>query len=81
MKAPLPKRLLPAFLVLVASACGTAPVKIESRALADQVSQSPEHFIIAAVDNEPAAFMARAGSTPRGYDEIAAYGPSTARAS
>jgi subtilisin family serine protease len=78
MKAPLPKRLLPAFLVLMASACGTAPVKIESRALADQVSQSPEHFIIAAVDNEPAAFMARAGSTPRGYDEIAAYGPSTA---
>jgi len=44
--------------------------------LADQVSRSPEHFIIAAVDNEPAAFVARAGGTPRGYDSIVAYGPS-----
>jgi len=44
------------------------------------VSRSPEHFIIAAVDNDPLVFVARAGGTPRGYDSIAAYGPSpTAR--
>ena len=46
--------------------------------MSEQVSRSPEHFIIAAVDNEPASFAARAGSTPRGYDSIATYGPSPA---
>jgi subtilisin family serine protease len=62
----------------MASACSNTPVRIESRALADQVSRSPEHFIIAAVDNDPNGFVARAGSTPRGYDNIAIYGPSPA---
>jgi hypothetical protein len=65
-------------LVLMASACSNAPVRIESRALADQISRSPEHFIIAAVDNDPAVFAARAGSTARGYDSITIYGPSPA---
>ncbi len=68
----------PVFLALVASACSNTPVRIESRALADQISRSPEHFIIAAVDNDPNVFVARAGSTPRGYDNIATYGPSPA---
>jgi Subtilase family len=68
----------PVFLALVASACSNTPVRIESRALADQTSRSPERFIIAAVDNDPNAFVARAGSTPRGYDNIAIYGPSSA---
>jgi hypothetical protein len=68
----------PVILALVASACSNTPVRIESRALADQISRSPEHFIIAAVDNDPNVLVARAGSTPRGYDNIAAYGPSPA---
>jgi subtilisin family serine protease len=72
------RRLAPVLLVLMACACSNTPVRIETRALADQVSQSPDHFIIAAVDNDPVPFVARAGSTPRGYDSIAAYGPSDA---
>ncbi len=68
----------PLFLVLAASACSNMPVRIESRALADQISRSPDHFIIAAVDNDPDVFMARAGGTPRGYDTIGTYGPSPA---
>lgn len=68
----------PLFLTLLACACSNTPVRIESRALADQVSRSPEHFIIAAVDNDPNAFVARVGGTPRGYDSIATYGPSPA---
>jgi Subtilase family len=67
-----------ACLALAVSACSTAPVKIESRALADLVSRSPDQFIVAAVDNEPAAFVASAGSTPRGYDSLGSYGPSPA---
>jgi len=63
-------------LALTTGACSTSPVRIQSAALADQVSSSPERFIIAAVDNEPAGFAARAGSSPRGYDGAASYGPS-----
>jgi Subtilase family len=70
----------PLLLAMMACACSNTPVRIESQALADQVSRSPDHFIIAAVNNDPGTFLARAGSTPRGYDTIAAYGPSvTAR--
>src|SRR5260370_42024372 len=61
----------PVFLALAASACSNTPVRIESRALADQISLSPEHFIIAAVDNDPNVFVApprgappRLGQTP-----------------
>ncbi len=72
------RRSAPLLLVLMVSACGNTPVRIESRALADQVSLSPDHFIIAAVDNEPTAVIAHAGSTPRGYDAIQTYGPTPA---
>jgi hypothetical protein len=51
------------------------PVRIESRALGDQVSAAPERFIIAAVDSATAPYPAHAGSTPRGYDAISMYGP------
>jgi hypothetical protein len=58
-------------------ACSSAPVHIDSRPLGDQMSQSAERFIIIAVENEPAAFVAHAGSTPRGYDAAVDYGPTT----
>src|SRR5271169_5955546 len=61
----------------LACACGSMPVRIESRALGSQVSESPERFIIAAVESEPAAYVAHAGSTPRGYDAVADYGPTS----
>jgi subtilisin family serine protease len=59
------------------SACSTAPPRIESHALGTARGQSSERYIIAAVDNDPTAFLASAGSTPRGYDSIAAYGPTS----
>lgn len=63
--------------VVLASACSSAPVRIDSRALGNQVSLSPERFIIVAVENAPATYVAHAGSTPRGYDAVADYGPSS----
>ena len=68
----------PLLLAFTACACSNTPVRIESRALSDQMTRSPDHFIIAGVNNDPGVFLARAGSTPRGYDTIAAYGPSVA---
>jgi subtilisin family serine protease len=68
-------------LALLASACAHSPARIDSRALANTPKAGSDRLIIAAVDNGPTAFMARAGGTPRGYDSIAAYGPtSTAQA-
>jgi hypothetical protein len=64
--------------VALTSACSNTPVRIESHALPNPSGQSSDRFIIAAVDNEPAALLTRAGSTPRGYDTIAAYGPTSA---
>src|ERR1700721_1810810 len=65
--------------IALASACSSAPVRIDSRALGDQASLSSDRYIIVAVDNVPAAYVANAGGTPRGYDAIADYG-ATARA-
>src|SRR5580700_148035 len=61
-------------LLALASACSSAPVRIDSRALGNQVSLSSDRFIIVAVDNVPAAYVAHAGGTPRGYDAVADYG-------
>ena len=65
-------------LVLLACACSNAPVRVESRSLGSPVTESADRYIVAAVDNEPVTFAARAGSTPRGYDSIATYGPTPA---
>jgi hypothetical protein len=61
-------------LIALVSACSSAPVRIDSRALGNQASLSSDRFIIVAVDNVPAAYVAHAGGTPRGYDAIAGYG-------
>jgi hypothetical protein len=63
--------------MVLASACSGAPVRIDSRAFGDQVTQSPDRFIIVAVDNVPTVYVAHAGSTPRGYDAVADYGPTS----
>jgi len=68
-------RLAAALLLVLLGACSNAPVRIESDALTSQSGQSAERMIIAAVESDPTSAV-RAGSTPRGYDGIAAYGPS-----
>jgi hypothetical protein len=71
------KRLAAILMVALLSGCGNAPVRIESKALGNAPAQSSERFIIAAVDNDPTAFLASAGGTPRGYDNIVPYGASS----
>ena len=67
--------------VLGCSACSSTPVRIESRAVPNPSSEPADRFIIVAVDNGSdngsAGSFTGAGSTPRGYDTIAAYGPSS----
>jgi subtilisin family serine protease len=61
---------------LLGAACSSTPARPDAMALSAEVTRSPERFIIAAVDNDAAAFVARAGGTPRGYDAISVYGAS-----
>ena len=64
--------------VALLSGCGSAPVRIEPRALGDAPGQSSERLIIAAVDNEQTTLLANAASTPRGYDSTVPYAASSA---
>ena len=57
--------------------CANLPARMESKALAATPTEASDRLIIAAVDNRPEAFVARAGSTPRGYDAIVPYGPTS----
>jgi subtilase family protein len=59
------------------SACSASTTRIESRALAPVPEASTDRLIVAAVDNDPAAFVSSAGGTPRGYDSVAPYGPTS----
>ncbi|MEO7206918.1 MAG: hypothetical protein ABI356_05345, partial [Steroidobacteraceae bacterium] len=61
-------------IVAMASACSSALLRIDSRALGNQASLSSDRYIIVAVDNVPAAYVAHAGGTPRGYDAVTDYG-------
>lgn len=61
-------------ILVVLAACSSTPVRIDSRALGNQTAQASDRFIIVAVENRPAAFVAHAGATPRGYDSAADYG-------
>jgi subtilisin family serine protease len=66
---------LAALLLNALAACDAMPLQVESRAAFGRLSQSPEHYIVAAVENGSAAAAGHAGSTPRAYDAIAPYGP------
>jgi Subtilase family len=69
-------RLLTVLATAVVCACSAPPLRPDSRAFASHLSQSQERYIVAAVDNEHAALAGHAGSSPRGYDGVTAYGPS-----
>jgi hypothetical protein len=59
------------------SACSTSTTRMESRALSPVPEGSTDRLIVAAVDNDPAPFVSSAGGTPRGYDSVAPYGPTS----
>jgi hypothetical protein len=67
------RALAAAGILIITCGCSAAPVRIESRVLANQPAQSSDRLIIAAVASEPAGPSIRAGTTPRGYDVIGSY--------
>ncbi len=65
--------LAAAWLCALLGGCGAEPLR--RHAPAAQPELPTERLIIAAVENRPIPFIARAGGTPRGYDAISQYGP------
>ena len=63
-------------LIAALSACNSLPSRGDSANLDAQVLNSPERYIVAAVDDSPLSPAPPAGGTPRGYSGISAYGPS-----
>jgi len=72
MKRPAPAALL----ALLLCGCASDPAQIQLRAPLQHLSGPEEHYIVAGVDNPPLPPPGHAGSTPRGYDLLDAYGPS-----
>ena len=65
--------------LLVLSACASqSPMRDLAPAVVPLGKRSSDRLIIAAVDSRPSAFLGRAGSSPRGYDAVTTYGPSSA---
>jgi hypothetical protein len=68
-------RPLAALVIAGLCACSGTRVAIEARAEAAKLTGNPDRYIVAGVDNDTAADAGHAGSSPRGYDGLAAYGP------
>ena len=56
-------------------ACSGTRVATEARVEAGKLTDVPDRYIVAGVDNDESSDAGRAGSSPRGYDGLAAYGP------
>jgi hypothetical protein len=68
-------RPLAVLVVACLCACSGARVAIEARANAGNLTDDPNRYIVAGVDNDDRSGAGHAGSSPRGYDGLAAYGP------
>jgi hypothetical protein len=72
-------RHLPLTLLLAVCLCACAgPRRAVQAELAPQrLSDHPERYIVAGVDNEEATPAGHAGSSPKGYDSLTVYGPTS----
>jgi subtilisin family serine protease len=68
-------RPLATLVIVCLCACSGPRVAIEARAEAGKLTDAPDRYIVAGVDNDDRPDAGHAGSSPRGYDGLAAYGP------
>jgi len=67
-------RPLAALLIAGLCACSGTRVAMQERT-AGRLTDDPDRYIVAGVDNDANSDAGHAGSSPRGYDGLAAYGP------
>ena len=72
-------RHLPLALLLAACLCGCASPRraMQAEAAPQRLSDHPERYIVAGVKNEEATPAGHAGSSPKGYDSLTVYGPTS----
>ncbi len=70
-------RRLAALLSLCLCACANTPLATEAKTAAKRLSDNPDRYIVAGVDNEESIPAGHAGSSPKGYDSLTVYGPSS----
>ena len=70
---------LPAGVLLAALLCGCSGLRVagEARDAAQGLDASSDRYVVAAVDNNDSAPAGRVASTPRGYDGLTLYGPTS----
>jgi hypothetical protein len=66
---------LAALVIAGLCACSGTRMAVEARAGAGALTDDPDRYIVAGVDNDAGSAAGHAGSSPRGYDGLAAYGP------
>src|SRR5882757_1723747 len=66
-----------ALLAMCLSACSSTRLNAEVQAAAQRLSDNPERYIVAGVNNEEPAPAGHAGSSPKGYDSLTLYGPTS----
>jgi subtilisin family serine protease len=66
-------------LLLAVCLCGCAGTRlpVAAQVAAQRLSDEPERYIVAGVDNEEATPAGHAGSSPKGYDGLTLYGPTS----
>jgi hypothetical protein len=64
-------------LVSCLSACSSTRLADAARSTTHRLDDAPERYIVAGVDNDAAMPAGHAGSSPRGYDGLTVYGPSS----
>ena len=70
-------RPLAALLAVCLCACNSTRLNAEAQAAAQRLNDDPERYIVAGVNNEEATPAGHAGSSPKGYDSLTMYGPSS----
>ena len=72
-------RPLPLALLLAACLCGCVGPRraVQAEIAPQQLSDHPERYIVAGVDNEETTPAGHAGSSPKGYDGLTVYGPTS----
>jgi len=70
-------RPLMVFLTACLCACSSTRLTGATQAAAQHLQDNSERYIVAGVDNEAASPAGHAASTPRGYDTLTIYGPSS----
>jgi hypothetical protein len=66
---------LAALVIAGLCACSGTRVAVDARAAAGELTGNSDRYIVAGVENDADSVAGHAGSSPRGYDGLAAYGP------